>query len=734
MSEAAPVWRPPARPPSGAPNVLVVLLDDIGFGHLGRYGSSIRTPHMDRVGTEGVSFTNFHVTALCSPTRASLLTGRHHHAVGMGFLADFDSGFAGYRGEVRHSAATLAEVLSQHGYGTYAAGKWHLTPPSQMSPTGPFDQWPTGRGFHRWYGFIGGEDDQWTPDLWYDQHHVPVPDRPGYHLSEDLAERAVEFLADHLSAAPDRPFYLHLAFGAGHAPHQVPRTYADSYRGAFDHGWDEERRRVFARQIERGIVPADTTLPPSNPDVPAWNGLTDDERRVCIRMQEVFAGFLEHTDEQFGKVLNFLSEQGVLDETVVVVLSDNGASGEGGRYGSANEYRAFLGLEEDFEEVLAAIDELGGPSTHHQYPAGWAQAGNTPLKYYKRYAFGGGVRAPLMIRYRGLGERADALQHRFQHVVDVVPTLLDVIGVEAPREHRGVAQLPLHGESFADALREFTGESGGPVGRVQYFETGGFRGLYSGGWKAVTNHRRGEDFDDDVWELYYLPDDYAESHDLAAAHPEKVASMVAEWWRQAERYGVLPLDDRGGERAVQRDPAVERLSVRLLPGVRIPNGTAGPHFGDRSFSATATAVTLTAADEGVLLAYGRRAAGFVLFVADGRLHFDLNRAGRHHLISSPPLPYGRHDLGVQVLKGAEGAVLRLTVDNEVVTEGGAPGPMPLGFGAMATQVGFNSPSAICDAYTAPFRFTGIFQAVLIQLRDDADLSPEVAFEAALRGQ
>ena len=337
VATAVPGWERLPSPAPGAPNIVCVVLDDLGFAQLGCYGSATRTPAIDALAAAGLRYTNFHVTAMCSPTRTCLLTGRNHHAAGMGYLADFDTGFANARGAVSLRAATIAEMLREGGYATYALGKWHQTPPSQMSPAGPFTQWPTQRGFDRFYGFLGGEDDQWAPELWYDQHHVPPPARQGYHLSEDLVDRAQEFLSDHLAGTPDRRFFLYLAFGACHAPHQAPRSTIEKYRGAFDAGWDVERERILARQKELGIVPPDTRLAPRNPDVRAWSELGPDERRLSARMQEVFAAYTEHADAQIARLVDFLSRQGLLDNTLLIVLSDNGASGEGGEHGSVNE-------------------------------------------------------------------------------------------------------------------------------------------------------------------------------------------------------------------------------------------------------------------------------------------------------------------------------------------------------------------------------------------------------------
>ena len=402
---------------------------------------------MDKLAANGIRYTNFHVTGLCSTTRASLITGRNHHSVGVGFLSNFDTGFPGYRGAITPAAATLAEILRAAGYSSYATGKWHLTPPIEMSAAGPFDQWPTQRGFDRYYGFPWGEDDQWAPELWYDQHRVEVPDVPDYHLSSDLVTKSTEFIADHVTSKPDNPFFLYLAFGACHAPHQAPRDYIDKYQGRFDDGWDVDRQQTLARQLDLELFPQTTDLAPLNPGVLPWAEVPADRQRLYARMQEVYAGFMEHTDAQIGRLVDYLAKYDLLDNTVVMVMSDNGASGEGGEHGTSNEYRYFMGLGDSVDDAMAAYDDLGGPNAHNHYPAGWAQAGNTPLKFYKQYTYGGGVRAPLIVHWPAGLDSTAPLRTQFHNVTDILPTIVELAGCEVPEVYRGVAQLPIHGTS-----------------------------------------------------------------------------------------------------------------------------------------------------------------------------------------------------------------------------------------------------------------------------------------------
>jgi arylsulfatase A-like enzyme len=729
VHESTPWWPAARRPRDGAPNVVVVVLDDVGFAQLGTYGSSISTPNMDRLADNGLRYTNFHVTSLCSTTRACLLTGRNQHSVGVGFLADFDTGFPAYRGAISVRAATLGEMLGDVGYSTYAVGKWHLTPPSQMSPIGPFHQWPTQRGFDRYYGFLWGEDDQWTPELWYDQHRVDPPKTDGYHLSEDLVDRAQEFLSDHLSLAPDRPFFLYLAFGACHAPHQAPRSFIEKYRGAFDHGWDEERERVLRRQMELGVVPEGTELAPPNPGVRPWDSLPPELQRLYARMQEAFAGFMDHTDQQIGRLVEFLAAYGQLDNTVIVLLSDNGASGEGGEHGSANEYRYFLGIDDPVEDSLAAIDEIGSPATHNHYPMGWAQAGNTPLKHYKKYTFGGGVRAPMIVHWPSGFGCDGGLRAQFHHAIDIVPTILELAGAQAPAVYRGVPQLDVHGTSFAYTFTEPDAPS---RHASQYFETAGHRGIYRGGFKAVTYHEPGTPFEDDRWELYALDRDFSECHDLAESQPALVAELRDDWWNEARRYGVLPLDDRMQARVETRDPVTERTHYEMLPGSRMPTSVVGPNFTGRAFRVEASVELRGANDEGVLLAHGRRAAGFSFFIQQGKLVLDYNMGGRHTVIETEQaVPVGASTLGVEVVPDDDGFVARLLVNGGVAAMGAVPGPMPGGLGCLSTQCGHNSPSAVSPRYAAPFRFKGRLHRVVVDLGVRTEASEEIDWASSL---
>src|SRR5689334_23077019 len=551
--ESTPWWPPDPVPPEGAPNVLLVVLDDVGYAQLGCYGSDIDTPVLDALAAGGVRLTRFHTTALCSPTRACLLTGRNHHSNGMARVADLAVGFPGYNGIVPRENGFLSEILGEHGYVPIAVGKWHLTPQDEIHFAAPRDSWPCGRGFRHWYGFHGGETHQFVPNLFRDQTAVRPPRSPaeGYHLTEDLADEAIDMLGALRSAEPDAPFYLHFATGACHSPHHAPEEYRARYRGRFDDGWDVWRERTFARQQELGLLAPSTELSPRPHWVPAWDELDPDDQRVAARFMECFAAFLAHTDAQIGRVLDFLAEIDELDNTIVVVVSDNGASSEGGALGSINDARIWNGMPAGRNELRRRIDEIGTETSHNNYPWGWTMAGNTPFRRWKREVHEGGVADPCIVHWpRGIRARGE-LRHQFAHAIDVLPTLLELIGVDAPAEIRGVTQSPIEGTSFAYLLDDADAPE---RHTTQYFEMLGSRGIYHEGWKAVTFKPLGPmyddgldpdaPFDDDVWELYRVADDLSECDDVAAQHPDVLDDLVALWWEEAERYKVLPLDNR----------------------------------------------------------------------------------------------------------------------------------------------------------------------------------------------
>ncbi len=637
--------------------MVVVLLDDTGFSHLGCYGSDLVTPNIDRLAARGLRYTNFHVTPLCSPTRAALLTGRNHHTVGMRAISNFDSGYPHMRGHITNHAATVAEVLRDEGYATFAVGKWHLCGMENASAAGPYDQWPCQRGFDRYYGFLEGETDQFHPELVYDNHVVAPPRTPeeGYHLSEDLVDHAIGFIHDTTSIRPDRPFFTYLAFGAMHAPHQAPADYLARYRGRFDDGWDAARDRWFARQLEMGLLPTDTELAPRNPGVEPWDTLPDNERLLAARLQEAFAAFLEHTDAQIGRLVDALERLGRLDNTLFLLLSDNGASQEGGPFGVLHEMKYFNFLVETPDEAVERLDDIGGPHSHCNYPWGWAQAGNTPFKWYKQNTHEGGVHVPLIVHWPDRITDAGGLRDQFHHVNDVVPTIYEALGVEPPATYRGYEQIPVTGVSMRYTFDDADEPSHKPV---QYYEMMGHRAIYADGWKAVTRHRAGVPFDDDDWELYHLAEDRSECSNLAGELPDKVAELVDRWWHEAEEHGVLPLDDRTIElfstRYRDRSPHPESRRYSYFPPMSPLPAQVGPSLGGRGFDMTAT-IDRPAGAGGVLFASGTENAGVSLFVQDDRLVFDYNCFGDHHVTESDrPVPVGPSVVGVRFRRTGTG--------------------------------------------------------------------------------
>lgn len=731
QAESTPWWPTSPHPREGAPDVVLVLLDDTGFAHFGCYGSDLATPSIDRLAAGGLRYTNFHVTPLCSPTRAALLTGRNHHTVGMRSLSNFDSGYPHMRGHVTNHAATVAEVLRDEGYATFALGKWHLCRMEDASAAGPYDQWPCQRGFDRYYGFLEGETDQFHPELVYDNHSVAPPATPddGYHLSEDLVDRAIEFIHDSVSIRPDRPFFTYLAFGAMHAPHQAPDAFLQRYRGRFDDGWDAARDRWFARQLEMGLFPDGTELAPRNPGVEAWDGLPENQRRLASRLQEAFAAFLEHTDVQLGRLVDALDELGRLDNTLFILLSDNGASQEGGPFGVLHEMKYFNFLPESPDEAVARLDDIGGPHSHCNYPWGWAQAGNTPFKWYKQNTHEGGVHVPLIVHWPDGLREAGGLRDQFHHVNDIVPTIYEVLGVEPPSVYRGFEQLPVSGVSL-----RYTFDAPDAQGRkhVQYYEMMGHRAIYLDGWKAVTRHQPGVPFEDDDWELYHLAEDRSECHNLAAERPEQVAALVERWWLEAEEHGALPLDDRTIELFVPRSrdgsPHPADGHYAYFPPMSPLPGQAAPPLGGRGWDMTA-AIDRPAGAGGVLYASGTENSGISLFLQDDRLVFDYNCFGDHQVAESDrPVPSGPSSVGVRFRRTGRDGRATLVIDGQEAGSVAIPFVMTL-MSSVGPSIGYDHGSPVSTRYRAPFPFEGRLSRLDVDVRA-ADAAPGTGAAAA----
>ncbi|CAB4364230.1 MAG: sulfatase-like hydrolase/transferase [Actinobacteria bacterium] len=748
-TESQPWWpNPPAG--LGGTNVVMIVLDDTGFAHFNCYGSTLSTPNIDQLAAGGLRYTSFHTTALCSPTRACLMSGRNHHAVGMRGISNWNSGYPHMRGGITPRAATIAELLRTHGYATYAAGKWHLAPMEETSAAGPHHNWPLQKGFDKYYGFLQGESDQFSPELTRDNHHLEppatMPDGRPYHFSEDIVDQSIGWVRDLESVRPDRPFFLYLAFGAMHAPHQAPADYLERWRGKFDEGYDVLRERWYQRQVEMGIVPPDTTQAPRNPGVPAWDDLTPNQKAFSCRLQEAFAAMLEHTDEQIGRLTAFLEQQGLLDDTMVMVCSDNGASREGGPFGVMNEFSFFNGNWENIDNIVEhRLDDIGTAHSHSNYPWGWAQAGNSPLRWYKQNTYGGGVRDPLVVHWpKGIEARGE-VRHQFCHAVDIAATVLDIAGTSAPTHANGFEQIPMHGTSIAPT---FADAAAPPQRRVQYFEQMGHRGIWAldtegKAWKATTYHVPGHAYDDDEWELFDLDADFSECHNLAGDRPEKLREMIDLWWSQAGEMGVLPLDDRtielfSGEPRPGTPHA--RLSYEYLaPISHIPSDVCPP-LGGRNWTLTIdTTVPVPGGPrlEGVLYARGNHSVGHSFFIKDDVLHFDYNALGDHYRASAPlTLAPGDHTFVARFERGdaapgTEGT-LYIAVDGADLASTGIVRIVRM-LGSTGLDIGRDGVAPSVGDYTAPFAFTGTVHLARFDIHtraSKADIAATAAAEMA----
>jgi arylsulfatase A-like enzyme len=743
--ESLPAWPQPSRPVPGSPNVLIVVLDDTGFGQLGCYGSPIQTPNFDALAANGLRYSNMHTTALCSPSRSCIVTGRNHHSNGMAAITELASGYPGYNGIVPFENGFLSEMLLGHGYSTYMVGKWHLAPSNHETAAGPYDRWPLARGFERFYGFLGGDTNQWYPKLVYDNHQVEPPATPdeGYHLTADLVDKSMQFIADAKQIDPAKPFYLHLCFGAAHAPHHVAKEWADEYAGQFDDGWDAYREKVFAAQKKLGIVPEDSELSRHDPDVPEWDALPEASRRLFSRMMEVFAGFLGHTDHHLGRLLDFLRARGDLDNTIVMVISDNGASAEGGPTGTTNEAQFFNNAAETLEDSLARIEELGGPTTFNHYPWGWTWAGNTPFRRWKRETYRGGASDPFIVSWpQGITAKGE-VRTQYAHIIDMVPTLLDLLGIEPPATIRGITQSPLHGVSFA---KSFDDAAAASDHHTQYFEMLGSRAIYHDGWRAVCpwpgpsfaeagmgfgqpiSADELSELDSAAWELYHVDEDFAENRNVAGDNRARLIALIGTWYVEAGRYGVMPVDGSGLQRMVAEKPqaAAPRDSYAFIPGTQSVPFFAGPRVLNRPHSITATVEIPEGGAEGVLLCQGSAAGGYSLYMKDGALHYVHNYVSRslHRVASPEPVPAGAHELRFEFEptgepdlpkgRGAPGR-LQLYVDGTLVAEAQAPVTIPFAINPGALTCGANPGSPVTPDYDSPFPFTGTLHGVTVDV-------------------
>lgn len=751
----------PLLPPEGAPNVLVILLDDVGFGASSAFGGPCATPNAERLAAGGLKFNRFHTTALCAPTRQALLTGRNHHSVGMGSITETATSAPGNSSLRPNTKAPLAMTLKLNGYSTAQFGKCHEVPVWQSSPMGPFDAWPSGGGgFETFYGFIGGENNQWDPALYEGTTPVEPPATPeeGYHLTEDLADHAIGWIRSQKALMPDRPFFVYFAPGATHAPHHVPKEWADKYAGKFADGWDAQRERTFARQKELGVIPADAELTSRHDEIPAWDDMPADLKPVLEREMEVYAGFLEHTDHHVGRVLDAIEDLGVLENTLIYyIIGDNGASAEGTLNGAFNEMANFNGMAalETPEFMASKLDELGSPSSYNHYAVGWAWAMDTPFQWTKQVAsHWGGTRNGTIVHWpNGIDERG-GLRTQFTHCIDVAPTILEAAGLPEPTMVNGVQQSPMEGTSMLYSFRE---PEAPERHDLQYFEMFGNRGIYYKGWSAVTKHRTPwvmvggvvPAFDDDVWELYDGNVDYSQARNLAAEQPDRLHELQRLWLIEAVKYNVLPIDDRTAERLnpdiAGRPTLIRGNSQLLFAGMGRLSESSVVSIKNKSFSVTAELQVPDGGANGVVIAQGGRFGGWSVYVDAGAAKFVYNVLGIQHftIAADRSIPEGTHQVRMEFAYDggglAKGGDVTLYYDGEAVGSGRVGATQPLIFSAdETTDVGYESGTAVSPDYTPrSSRFTGKINWVQIDGgTDDHDhfIDPEERLRVAMARQ
>jgi arylsulfatase A-like enzyme len=730
-----PQFPKPVGAPKGAPNVVLILLDDTGFGQYSTFGGGVPSPTLDKLAAEGLRYNRFHTTALCSPTRAALITGRNHHSAATGVITEAATGYDGYTCVLPRSCGTIGEVLRQNGYATAWIGKNHNTPSWETSAAGPFDRWANGLGFDYFYGFNAGDMNHWNPLLFENRNLVPQSADPNYHLTEDLADKAIAWTRRVTSIAPDKPFFLYVAPGANHSPHHAPKEWIEKFKGKFDHGWDAYREETFKRQQAMGIIPTEAKLTVRSEGLPAWNTLEDGQKRVYARMMETFAGYAAHVDHHMGRVVDAVKSLPNADNTIFIyVVGDNGASAEGGLEGSLNENLFFNGFPEKWEENLAHIDELGGPKWFNHFPSAWAHAMNTPFQWTKQVASHfGGTRNPMVVSWPAKIKDKGGIRTQFLHVIDLVPTLYEAIGITPPTTLNGIEQKPIEGVSF---LKSFIDARAPETRQTQYFELLVNRGIYQDGWMASSRSFvpwvpvRG-DFDPlkAKWELYHVDSDFTQAEDLATKHPEKVKELEAIFWREAEKYRVLPLDWRAVERLnaeLQGRPrlAGKRNTFVYYPGqIALPDG-ASPPVLNKSFSITADIEIPDAGAEGMIYTHGGLTGGCGLYLRDGKAHFVYNYlAMERPTISTVVLPIGKLSLTVKLTyegkPGERGKSALVTIDanGKKVGEGRLLRTVPIQFSlGEGVDVGMDTGSAIDFTYKLPFAFTGKIDKVTVDLK------------------
>jgi len=734
-------WPAYDEPDADAPNVIIFLLDDVGFAQLaGSFGGLIETPTIDALASNGLRFNNFHTTALCSPSRASLMAGRNPHSIGLGSHALTAMGFPGYNAVMPESAKSVANYLAEEGYVNYALGKWDHTPLYEVSQVGPFDRWPSGEGFQHAYTFMAADVHQFVPVMWND--HTPEPYRKSVHLDQDLADRAIEWITGHKSIKPDLPFMMLWASGSMHSPHHAPDTIIDKYKGKFDMGWDKAREEIHARQLALGIIPANTELTDRIDEIPAWDSLPDKEKELYARQMEVFAAQMEWVDMQIGRVVAELERIGELDNTLIFVTADNGASGEGGLAGTFNETYVLNGLQTPLEANLRNLEDWGRANTYPHYHAGWAMAGNTPFRYFKQSEHRGGQHDALVVHWPDGIKAKGEIRNQYHHISDIAPTILDAAGVEVPASYQGIEQQPMDGVSMRYA---FNNVNAANAKQRQYYEMFGNRAIWVDGWKAVTLHAKRMPwdlavtlpFDQDEWELYHVAEDFSEANNLAAENPEKLAEMVASLDEEAWKYNVYPLyDDMIARLGAQQDRLFgdQKEFVYFAPGaVRIAEKSSAP-VKNRAHTIE-TQLEITGDEEGVVVAVGGMTGGFTMFVQDGKVIYDYNFLdGVHYILESHDLPKGMVDVKFNFIKTREfGGKGELYVNGVKQAEAEMP-QMHISTYSLAEtfDVGRDTGTQVSKAYTDPFPYNGEIDRVIITVSDDNTVPPRALSPASYR--
>jgi len=719
------------KAPDGAPNVLVILIDDQGFGVASAFGGAVQEPVLDKLASEGLKYNNFNTTSLCSPTRTALLTGYNHHSNNMGGIAEIATAFPGNTGVRPQTITPMAEVLRQNGYSTAAFGKYHETPPWEVSVSGGYDRWPTHSGFDKFYGFIGGETNQWSPTIYDGVTRIEPPKTPNYHFTTDMTDQAISWIQAQHTLTPDKPFFAYFATGATHAPHHAPKEWIEKYKGKFDMGWDKLREQTLAKQIELGIVPKGTKLAPKPEAIKDWDSLSAQEKELYAHEFEVFAGFAEFTDHEVGRLLDSLKDMNVLDNTLVFyIVGDNGSSAEGNMSGVFNETAALNGIRENFDDIYKNMDQWGGPLTYPHYAAGWAVAGDTPFSYTKQVASDfGGTRNGVVVRWPKGIQAKNEIRTQFSHAIDIAPTVYEAVKIPAPKVVNGIVQRPIEGTSM---LYSFNDAKAANKHTTQYFEMTGNRAIYQDGWVARTIHRAAWEFqprttlDKDVWQLFHVDEDFSEANDLAATNPKKLQELQKVFLKEAVKYNVLPLDDRSLERlnpeiAGRPDLMGTRTSLTLYDGMNVSEGAA-INTKNKSYTVTADIDLADATANGVIISQGGRFGGWSLYMKDGIAHYQYNYLGleRSNVAATKALTAGHHvikyEFTMDEAKAGAGGTAVLSVDDEKVAEGKIPKTQPYLMSLdEGVNVGADHETPVSEDYKeGDNKFTGKIQKVIIE--------------------